>query len=160
MRTIPPSFDATNRSENSPVTSHNTDSGSNATLSLGALVENAHPVREYDLAGALRGFVDVIGERCIAGWAQNVAHPEAPVRLDIYAGGKLIGQTLADMYREDLQQAGLGSGHHAFIFARPDRLTWLPDAIEVRRSPDGVLLGVSRSARRTSGAAPPRRAIA
>ncbi len=39
---------------------------------------------------------------CIAGWAQNVDHPEAPVCLDIYAGGRLIGQVLANRYREDL----------------------------------------------------------
>ena len=39
----------------------------------------------------------------IAGWAQNADHPEAPVCLDIYAGGRLIGQVLANRYREDLR---------------------------------------------------------
>ena len=36
----------------------------------------------------LRGYVDVISPRRIAGWAQNVDHPEAPVCLDIYAGDR------------------------------------------------------------------------
>ncbi len=46
--------------------------------------------------GALRGYVDLVSATCIAGWAQNVDHPEAPVCLDIYAGGRLIGQVLAN----------------------------------------------------------------
>ena len=53
----------------------------------------------------------------IAGWAQNPDHPEAPVCLEIYAGGRLIGQVLANRYREDLERAGLGSGCHGFEFA-------------------------------------------
>ncbi len=74
------------------------------------LVPSADPRR----ASALRGYVDDIGPRCIEGWAQDVDAPEAPVCLDIYAGGKLLGQALANLYREDLAAAGLGSGRHAF----------------------------------------------
>jgi hypothetical protein len=55
---------------------------------------------------ALRGYVDLVSRDCIAGWAQNVEHPEAPICLDIYAGGELIGRTLANRYREDLEHAG------------------------------------------------------
>ena len=43
---------------------------------------------------------------------------EAPVCLDIYAGGRLIGQTLASHYRKDLENAGLGSGHRSFSRSR------------------------------------------
>src|SRR5262249_41163593 len=60
--------------------------------------------------GTLRGYVDLIRSNRIAGWAQNVEHPEVPVALDIYAGGQLIGQVLANRYRKDLEHAGLGSG--------------------------------------------------
>ena len=76
----------------------------------------ARPIRRA--FGALRGYVDLIGH-LIAGWAQNVDHPEAPVCLDIYAGGRLIGQTLANRYRADLERAGLGSGRHSFAFTPP-----------------------------------------
>jgi hypothetical protein len=72
--------------------------------------------------GTLRGSVDHIGRIRIAGWAQNVDHPEAPVCLDIYADSGLIGQTVANQYREDLEQAGLGSGRHGFTFT-PRRST-------------------------------------
>ena len=66
--------------------------------------------------GQLRGQVDHASNNCIAGWAQNTDHPEAPVCLDIYAGGQLIGQVLANRYREDLARTGIGSGRYGFEF--------------------------------------------
>ncbi len=99
-------------------------------------------------AGALRGYVDLVSVDCIAGWTQNVDHPEAPVCLDIYAGGRLIGQTLANRYRADLEQAGVGSGRHSFKFKPPARLDFTPDAVEVRRSLDGAPLPLTADARR------------
>jgi fibronectin-binding autotransporter adhesin len=104
-------------------------------------------------ATGLRGHVDIAGPHRIAGWAQNVAHPEAPVCLDIYADGKLIGQTLANGYRKDLELAGLGSGRHSFDFKVPAGLNFAPEAIQVRRSLDGAPLGVS-----AASLAPRRRA--
>jgi type VI protein secretion system component Hcp len=98
-----------------------------------------------DNAVALRGYVDQVGSRSISGWAQNPDHPEAAVCLDIYAGGRLIGQTLANRYRDDLQQAGLGSGRHGFT--PPAGLTFAPDAVEVRRSFDGAALSASGAVR-------------
>ena len=68
------------------------------------------PAEGLPSVGTLRGYVDVISPRLIAGWAQNLDHPEAPVCLDIFAGEMLIGQVLANHHRTDLEQAGLGSG--------------------------------------------------
>ena len=82
--------------------------------------------RAHDI-GALRGYVDLIGPQRIAGWAQNSAHPEAPVCLDIYAAGRLIGRVLANRYREDLERAGLGSGRHSFSFAPPAGVSFAPE---------------------------------
>jgi hypothetical protein len=90
--------------------------------------------------GALRGFVDRVTPHVIEGWAQNVDHPEAPVCLDIFAGGRLIGQVLANRHREDLEQAGIGSGRHAFTFAPTAGIAIASDTMEVRRSLDGALL--------------------
>ena len=81
----------------------------------------------------------------VAGWAQNVESPEAPVCLDIYAGGELIGRTLANQYRKDLEHAGLGSGWHSFAFTPPAGMTFASDAVEVRRSLDGASLNLSLS---------------
>jgi type VI protein secretion system component Hcp len=91
----------------------------------------------------LRGYVDVASRRRIAGWAQAIGHPEAPVCLDIFAGGRLIGRTLANRYREDLAQAGLGSGRHGFEFTPPAGLAFAPHAVEVCRSLDGAALDFS-----------------
>jgi autotransporter-associated beta strand protein len=93
--------------------------------------------------GALRGSIDLVSPRCIAGWAQNVDYPEAPVCLDIYAGDRLIGQTLANRYRTDLEQAGIGSGRHSYKFTPLAGLGFAPDAVEVRRSLDGARLKLS-----------------
>jgi hypothetical protein len=90
--------------------------------------------------GTLRGFVDRIAGECVSGWAQNLDHPEAPVCLDIFAGGLLIGQALANRYREDLERAGMGSGRHSFAFTLPAELAFVPDEVEVRRSLDGIAL--------------------
>ena len=93
--------------------------------------------------GALRGFIDRITPRSIEGWAQNVDLPESPVCLDILAGGTLVGQALANRYREDLKHAGLGSGWHSFAFRLPSGLAAAPNMIEVRRSLDQTALSPS-----------------
>jgi hypothetical protein len=82
----------------------------------------------------LRGYVDAVTDGRISGWAQNPQYPEAPVCLDIFSDGRLIGQTLANQYRGDLETAGLGSGRHAFDFAMPAGAP--AKHIEVRRSLD------------------------
>ena len=88
----------------------------------------------------LRGFIDAVSSQGITGWAQNVDHLEAPVCLDIYVNNRLIGQTLANQYREDLREAGLGSGRHGFAFTLPKGSNFASHAIEVRRSLDGAAL--------------------
>jgi uncharacterized repeat protein (TIGR03803 family) len=100
--------------------------------------------------GVLRGHIDQILANSIAGWAQNVDAPEAPVCLDILADGMLIGRVLANCYRDDLKCAGLGSGLHAFDFTPPPGVIFTPDAVEVRRSLDGAALPRSAHAERSS----------
>ena len=90
--------------------------------------------------GALHGYVDRIRATAIFGWAQNGDAPEAPVCLDIYTDGKLIGRVLANSYRDDLKRAGLGSGRHAFAFTPPAGVMLDPATVEVRRSLDGARL--------------------
>jgi len=99
-----------------------------------------HAHEDESPAAAPRGFIDVVNQRCIAGWAQNPQHPEVPVCLDIYADGRLIGRTLANRYREDLRRAGLGSGRHSFEFIPPQGVAVAAQGVEVRRSFDGAAL--------------------
>lgn len=94
-------------------------------------------INEPAAEGALRGYVDIAGPVLCAGWAQDAAAPETPVCLDILCQGRRIGRVLANSYREDLRDAGFGSGSHGFEFTLPEGVT-LP--VEVRRSTDGTQL--------------------
>ncbi len=112
-------------------------------IAMRAGLDEAVPV------GNLRGHVDRITAKCVAGWAQNLDHPEAPVCLDIVVGGVLVGRVLANRYRKDLQTAGTGSGRHSFEFKLPPKLVFAPEDVEVRRSLDGVALELTTEAQRT-----------
>ena len=84
----------------------------------------------------------------VKGWAQDdglSGDAGVPRRL---VGSRLIGQTLADCYRDDLAKAGLGGGRHAFVFRAPAGVTLTPETVEVRRSFDGAQLKRSASTRR------------
>lgn len=87
--------------------------------------------------GDLRGYVDIAGPQKIAGWAQNVEDPEQPVCLDILVDGAYVTHVLANRYRADLRQAGLGSGAHAFELELP---VTLHGQVEIRRSADQARL--------------------
>ena len=84
--------------------------------------------------GRLKGNLEVATGAEISGWAQDVSAPERPVWLEIVQNDKVIARVIANAFRQDLEQAGLGSGRHAFS-VRPELL--VPSgAIEVRRVAD------------------------
>jgi hypothetical protein len=87
--------------------------------------------------GSLRGYVDLAGPEFITGWVQNLDEPESPVCLDILLDGKRIGRVLANEYRADLREAGLGNGCHAFAFKCAPGMV---GDIEVRRVFDQAVL--------------------
>jgi hypothetical protein len=90
----------------------------------------------------------VIDARRIEGWAQDAAHPEMPVELEIWLGDERIGSTLACERRWDLAEAGVGRGHQAFYFtaSTPLAAKRLP-ALRVRRAGDGAELPMSPACR-------------
>lgn len=86
--------------------------------------------------GPLRGNIDRTAPR-LFGWAQDEAAPEVPVELELLCGGVVVARVLANRYRPDLRQAGLGSGCHAFELDIPP----LPGPFTMRRMADGAVLG-------------------
>jgi hypothetical protein len=96
----------------------------------------ARPRAKRQYSGALRGYVDQVGPDFVTGWAQYEAAPEMPVALDILGDGHRLGRVLANLYRADLRQAGLGSGNHGFAFRLPAAAAGLVAAglVEVRSS--------------------------
>lgn len=59
-------------------------------------------------------FLDrVTSDGFVEGWARDETHFR-PCFLQILQSGKVIAETIADGYRKDLLDAGLGHGHYAF----------------------------------------------
>ncbi|MDD2795921.1 NF038122 family metalloprotease [Acidocella sp.] len=94
------------------------------------------PVAE--LAGALRGALEVAGPEVVAGWALCPACPEVPVELLVFAGAEVVARVLANGYRADVRAAGLGSGCCGFAVAIP---AGVRGAVSVRRALDGAEVG-------------------
>jgi hypothetical protein len=90
-----------------------------------------------DAPGPLRGHlervVDLGGAIRLEGWALD--HSGA-VSLTVYRAGRRIGVAVANRWRADLDRAGLGGGRCAFDLDLPGP----PDAIVLRRRPDGTVL--------------------
>ena len=87
-------------------------------------------------AGALRGCIDTADGRYAEGWAQDTAWPFLPQALEVFAGGRKLGEALACHYREDLADAGIGTGRMAFSFAAPRQFN--PAQLTIRRTDDGA----------------------
>ena len=94
-------------------------------------------------AGPLRGFIDVAGPGRVSGWAQDAENPEEPVTLTVRMGAQPVLSLLANGYRADLRQAGLGSGCHAFAIDLPD---WVDGPVSVHRTADGASLAATEAA--------------
>ncbi len=88
----------------------------------------------------LRGRIDGWNGHVVRGWAQNPDQPEIPVCLEVLAGGRIVGRTVANLFRDDLQRAGCGSGCHGFHIVLPDQPAGVP--IEVRRAADAATLEI------------------
>jgi hypothetical protein len=94
--------------------------------------------------GQLRGYVDVPGiNGFVYGWAQDVDAPEEPVTLRIYIDNRYFTRVLANTYRQDLRDAGLGSGCHAFVSSIPPSCR---GNVEVRRETDNTILPWTQTA--------------
>jgi hypothetical protein len=107
---------------------------------LTARAERLRPDGTAGQAIVQHGYLDRATHGVVAGWAFAGAG-EGPVRLAILVNGAVVGQTVADRYRADLEAAGIGKGCHAFSFALPQGLS--PDIdhrIEVRREDDWSVL--------------------
>ena len=50
----------------------------------------------------------------VQGWIRDEEKPAAPVSLIVTVDGALVARVLANVYRQDLEQAGLGNGRHGF----------------------------------------------
>ncbi len=94
--------------------------------------------------GQLQGNIDQADRLSIKGWALDAGDPKRPVGLVVTVNGQMAARVLANRYRTDLEQAGLGSGRHAFELVFAQSLPMLAaQEIRVLREADGMELSGS-----------------
>jgi glycosyltransferase involved in cell wall biosynthesis len=71
----------------------------------------------------IRGSIDFIDHVQVEGWAQDEAAPETAVSIVVSDNGKVIGRVVAEAFRSDLREAGVGHGRHGFKFVFPAPLS-------------------------------------
>jgi hypothetical protein len=102
-----------------------------------------HPSQRTAPGRRLIGNVEQAGpERCV-GWVRDIDDLEAPVVLDILAGGRRVARVLANHFRADVRKSGHGSGCCGFDIALPPGLR---GPVEVRSAACGAPIGIRLAA--------------
>jgi hypothetical protein len=65
---------------------------------------------------AYEGYVDQINCRTINGWAYDAVVPNASINVDVYRNGSKAATVPANIFRQDLVNAGKGNGYHGFNY--------------------------------------------
>src|SRR6266702_4712934 len=63
----------------------------------------------------LQGYVDEASSSRITGWVWNPQQPNSRIELELMDGNARLATVMADQFRSDLRQAGIGDGRHAFL---------------------------------------------
>lgn len=67
----------------------------------------------------------------LVGWVMNQEAPDSAVELEMLVDGEAVGRCIANLYRTDLDHAGLAGGRCGFTMAMPAAATSL-DQVQVR----------------------------
>ena len=70
-------------------------------------------------AVGIEGFQDDINCYNLIGWAWDGQHPNDPVKVEILSDNASLGTVVADLFRQDLLDAGKGNGRHSFNYTLP-----------------------------------------
>lgn len=62
----------------------------------------------------IKGYVEQIEDSTVIGWAYNLNKPETSVRVQARIGEQIMEEVKADIPRNDLLAAGIGTGRHGF----------------------------------------------
>jgi hypothetical protein len=71
----------------------------------------------------LTGRVDDFKSNKIYGWAFNTEQPEEHLVIRVMQGTQVIATGVANIFRRDLPEAGIGDGHHAFEVLMPPNIS-------------------------------------
>ncbi len=64
-----------------------------------------------------QGYVEVVNCNQISGWAWDSTHGNDPITVSIYRNNTFVTTRNANLFRQDLLNAGKGNGFHAFTYA-------------------------------------------
>lgn len=62
-----------------------------------------------------RGFIDYFDEPFVTGWAFDTRNPNLPLLVQIAAASGRKEIVKANIFRQDLQDHGIGDGRHGFV---------------------------------------------
>ena len=94
------------------VTATATGASGTSTLTLSKTISITAPVPTYD------GYLDSATCSLIKGWVWDSTQPNTALQVDIYDGStKIYSGVAANVFRQDLLNAGKGNGYHGFGFA-------------------------------------------
>ena len=82
----------------------------------------AETAREPEAAAQIRACFDAVTQGRANGWAFDPLEPGKKVKVEIWVDGAFGALGEADLFREDLQKAGIGDGCVHFSIPLPDRV--------------------------------------
>jgi O-antigen biosynthesis protein len=87
--------------------------------SLVAPMESNAPNEAIAQPPSIQGYLDRIEGLDVIGWARAEAADSLPVTLDVLADDRWVASGVASLYREDLLEAGIGTGRYGFRISLP-----------------------------------------
>jgi hypothetical protein len=82
---------------------------------------------------ALRGGVGPLSPYKVHGWGFDPTAPQARLQAELLLDGECIGETRAELFRQDLLAAGIGDGEYGFAFNTDRKLpVEAPERVAVR----------------------------
>lgn len=86
----------------------------------------------------MQGHIDHVSRDRVEGWVFDESDPKRPIGLVVTCNDSFVGRFLANRYRDDLKQAGIGDGRHSFGFQFPrDISPFVAQSVCIRRELDG-----------------------
>jgi hypothetical protein len=87
-----------------------------------SVLDHILPIHHQPLTAgetAYAGFLDATAHRVVYGWSWDAMHPDRALTVSLTVNGAFAGYALANVFRSDLRDHGIGDGRHAFEFALP-----------------------------------------
>jgi len=101
----------------------------------------------------VEGHIDLASPAAIEGWISDRQDPSARLEVEIVHRDAMLGRCVADIYRTDLEDAGIGDGRYGFKFALPVVLARSEmDQVGVRLAGSTLYLRNSASSARNTAA--------